>query len=130
MENASKALIIAGAILLSISIIGIGMYVYNQAASAISGANLDAEAIAAFNGKFENYEGLKKGSEAKALCDTIRNHNLAATDDSTKVNINGSIDTTGINTVKNSLGSGYVYTITMVYNETTGYIEGVTIVQN
>ena len=29
MENASKALIIAGAILLSIAIIGIGMYVYN-----------------------------------------------------------------------------------------------------
>ena len=30
MENASKALIIAGAILLSILIIGLGMFIYNQ----------------------------------------------------------------------------------------------------
>ena len=35
MENASKALIIAGAILLSILIIGIGMYIYNQAKEQI-----------------------------------------------------------------------------------------------
>ena len=32
MENASKALIIAGAILLSILIIGLGMAIYQQAA--------------------------------------------------------------------------------------------------
>ena len=31
MENASKALIIAGAILLAIAIIGVGMYVFNNA---------------------------------------------------------------------------------------------------
>ena len=30
MENASKALIIAGAILLSILIIGLGMFIYQQ----------------------------------------------------------------------------------------------------
>ena len=41
MENASKALIIAGAILLSILIIGLGMYIYQQANSATSGTNLD-----------------------------------------------------------------------------------------
>ena len=40
MENASKALIIAGAILLSIAIIGIGMYVYNNAATAMEGTDM------------------------------------------------------------------------------------------
>ena len=35
MENASKALIIAGAILLSILIIGMGMFIYNQAQDQI-----------------------------------------------------------------------------------------------
>ena len=35
MENASKALIIAGAILLSILIITIGLYVYSNAKSTI-----------------------------------------------------------------------------------------------
>ena len=41
MENASKALIIAGAILLSILIIGLGMYIYNMAADAITDTGLD-----------------------------------------------------------------------------------------
>ena len=36
MENASKALIIAGAILLSILIIAIGMFIYNSASSTIT----------------------------------------------------------------------------------------------
>ena len=35
MENASKALIIAGAILISILIIAIGMYIYSNSQSSI-----------------------------------------------------------------------------------------------
>ena len=35
MENASKALIIAGAILLSIAIIGVGMYVFQNVQETI-----------------------------------------------------------------------------------------------
>ena len=38
MENASKALIIAGAILLSIAIIGVGMFVYNSVSGTITDA--------------------------------------------------------------------------------------------
>ena len=38
MENASKALIIAGAILLSILIIAIGMYIYNSSTNSITNA--------------------------------------------------------------------------------------------
>ena len=41
MENASKALIIAGAILLSILIIGLGMMVFNQAKEAMTGTGMD-----------------------------------------------------------------------------------------
>ena len=39
MENASKALIIAGAILISILIIGLGVFIYQQAQSTVSKAN-------------------------------------------------------------------------------------------
>ena len=45
MENASKALIIAGAILLSIAIIGIGMAVFQMASGTISSANMSAQEI-------------------------------------------------------------------------------------
>ena len=57
MENASKALIIAGAILLSILIIGLGMMIFNQARDAISGSGLETEKATTFNSKFLEYTG-------------------------------------------------------------------------
>ena len=69
MENASKALIIAGAILLSIIIISLGIMVVNNARNQIGGANLNSEEIQTFNSKWEAYIGDKKtAAEVKALC--------------------------------------------------------------
>ena len=48
MENASKALIIAGAILLAILIIGLGMAVFNNIKD-IANPNLDSEKIQTIN---------------------------------------------------------------------------------
>ena len=62
MENASKALIIAGAILLSILIISLGIMVYNNAKGTISDANLDSEAAQTFNNKISQYCGKKKNA--------------------------------------------------------------------
>lgn len=75
MENASKALIIAGAILLSILIIALGVFVFNQARSAMGNINMSEQEIAAFNSKFENYAGDQKGSSVKSLISTLRNYN-------------------------------------------------------
>ena len=81
MENASKALIIAGAILLSILIIGLGMFIYQQASGAMGNANLDPQKIQAYNSEFTSYEGTRSGTQVRALLDVVRNHNLANTDD-------------------------------------------------
>ena len=67
MENASKALIIAGAILLSIAIIGIGMAVFQMASGTISSANMSAQEIEAYNSEFSKYEGKVNGATAKAI---------------------------------------------------------------
>ena len=69
MENASKALLIAGAILLCILIIAIGMYIYNSAESTVTDSmdNLSTQEIEAFNAQFTVYEGVQTGSELKAL---------------------------------------------------------------
>ena len=72
MENASKALIIAGAILLSILIIALGVFVFNQAKSAVGNTGLSDQEVAAFNSKFDSYEGNQKGSSVKALINTVR----------------------------------------------------------
>lgn len=72
MENASKALIIAGAILLSIIIISLGIMVVNNARNQIGGANLNTQEVQAFNSNLESYMGDKKtAAEVKALCSTV-----------------------------------------------------------
>ena len=84
MENASKALIIAGAILLSIAIIGIGMYVYNMAAGTIEGANMSQQQVTAYNSEFTKYEGVHTGATVKTLFDSVISHNTANSDDTSK----------------------------------------------
>lgn len=67
MENASKALIIAGAILLSILIIALGVYVFNMAKGAIDTNALDSVTITTFNDPIVNYEGKQPGTSVQSL---------------------------------------------------------------
>ena len=80
MENASKALIIAGAILLVILLIGLGVFVYNQASTTVnSAANMDQLEVARFNGQFEPYINKEiSGTTAKSLIQTIESSNYAS----------------------------------------------------
>ena len=143
MENASKALIIAGAILLSIAIIGIGMFVYNSVSGTIQdAADMSSEQIAAYNQTFTTYQGDIRGSNAKTLCSVVRNHNLQADDDSEKVAVftadqgaeyeAGQVagtTTAEINEVSNGLQSGKTYTVSFGYDPNTGYVTAVYIVE-
>ncbi len=63
MENASKALIIAGAILLVILLISLGILVYNNAKGTIEDANLSEQEIQVFNEKFTQFLGTKKTAD-------------------------------------------------------------------
>ena len=78
MENASKALIIAGAILLSILLITLGIMVMRNAQGTIDDANLDSETIQTSNNKITQYCGNNKSAtEMNALMDAIASHNGA-----------------------------------------------------
>ena len=131
MENASKALIIAGAILLSILIIGLGMMVFNQAKNAITGASLDAEKADAINSKYEVYLGSQKGTNVKSLLDLIKNNNLTADQSETyTITVNGVTSAAEINAIKNSVKNGNTYTVSFTYGTATengGTIKTVTI---
>lgn len=128
MENASKALIIAGAILLSIAIIGIGMYIYTTAQQTIQSANMSQQEITTYNSTFVKYEGKQSGSNVKALLQTVRSHNAANKDDNSKqiiVSTNqlvtkpdtmaGSSDS-DITTISNTIKAGYRYDIIFGYS--------------
>lgn len=73
MENSSKALIIAGAILLSILIIAMGMFIYQKAQEQVNAAvsNLSNDEKNTHNSKFLNYEGKQSGSSVKQLINTL-----------------------------------------------------------
>lgn len=73
MENASKALLIAGAILLSILIIAIGMFIYNSAQSTINNSmqSMSTQEVQAFNNEFMSFEGKQTGSNIKAMIGTL-----------------------------------------------------------
>ena len=80
MENASKALIIAGAILISILLITVGITVMNAAGGAtdqVEGTS-DTMARQTFNAQFSAYEGSgKSAGDVKALIALIKSNNGA-----------------------------------------------------
>ena len=55
MENASKALIIAGAILLAILLISLGIMIYTQASGVVNNNAMSEVEISSFNKKFTQY---------------------------------------------------------------------------
>ena len=87
MENASKALLIAGAILLSILLIAIGIYVFNAANSTITSSmsSMDTQEREAFNNNFTTYQGKQSGSNVKSLLTRVASNLSTYKDESDKV---------------------------------------------
>ena len=73
MENASKALIIAGAILIAILLIGIGVMVMRGASAPVEQATdqASAQAIEMYNSKFAGYAGIQTSAVAKELLNQV-----------------------------------------------------------
>lgn len=75
MENASKALIIAGAILLAILIISLGIMILGKAQDTINGSGMTQAEVQAFNEKFTKYEGKQRGSSVRSLIQEVVSNN-------------------------------------------------------
>lgn len=77
MENASKALLIGGAIVIVIMIIGLGVIIFGKAEDYVNSnlGEMDATTVATANSKFTKYNGVQKGSNVKTLLSLISAHN-------------------------------------------------------
>lgn len=136
MENASKALIIAGAILLAILLISLGLIVFRNASGTINNANLNKEEIQAFNYQFEKYIGENKsGTEVRALLQLVAANNNAEDDSDRRIAVeaaasvlgNSSAKLTGVLTsVPSSVSSSQRYKVSASY-EHGGLIDTITI---
>ena len=138
MENATKALMIAGAVLIAILIIGVGMMIYNSAQGSIEGATSQVaqQEVEMFNSGFAQYEGKRSGSQVKALMSSVLNNNnkYGETGDNVpekviqvtgegKTNATSSAD---LSAIRASVVAGKQYNIALTYND-FGYVSTITI---
>ena len=91
MENASKALLLAAAILIAIILISLGVYIVNQGSEVVGqgGQALDEVSIQTFNGKFDIYEGTITGSKVKQLIKTVNTSNTSNPNQLVIINLDG-----------------------------------------
>lgn len=88
MENASKALLIAGAVLIVILLISVGIVIFNSSRGLFSSAtsSMTTQEQNMFNEKFTMYEGDNvSGTQLRELIRTVRTNNI--NNDNPKVSI-------------------------------------------
>ena len=89
MENASKALIIAGAILLAILLISLGIMIFTQAQDTVTNSGMSEAEVQSFNSKFFKYEGNMKGTMVKSLIQEVSSNNGNENNAEKQVTLNG-----------------------------------------
>ena len=141
MENASKALIIAGAILLAILIIGLGIFIYRQAANTVSDTGMDQLAIQQFNAQFTQYDSKTvSGGSARALYDTVVNNNNTDTEkrfvslnlvtaDGTKNIVLADTDASKVDGSKSDIKASAKYKVKIEPDTKTGLTNKITIIE-
>jgi hypothetical protein len=149
MENASKALIIAGAILLSILIIALGIYVFNMAKSAVNTDQLSSVEKDTFNQTFTMYEGKQIGSDVKSLLSNVisnagtnkdsaeRLPDILYVDNGTGPTVNddlanivskvGDTKVNEISSLRSKIASSHYYTVDFTMDDQTGLVSLITI---
>ena len=79
MENASKALIIAGAILVSILLISLGIMMFTRARAIVDNQDVDQVAVDAYNQQFTQYLGYNvRASLVNSLVAAVNQNNQRA----------------------------------------------------
>ena len=132
MENASKALIIAGAILISILLISVGIVIMNAISEPVASAGDTAASMGAetFNSKFDTFAGNKVDyNTAKQAITAV----LSTASGERKITLTGSAGSTTISSIAD-LNRNKTYKIVFTdqagSEAADGYYSKCTITQN
>ena len=124
MDNASKALIMAGAILIAVAIVGIGIYIFSSANSMTDDAlkQIDSLTVTSINSPLQQYEGTISGSELRQAINAARSINKQNTlPNGEQILVNGK-------PLEDNITSGIVdnqsYTVSFKYSD-AGYINDI-----
>ena len=145
MENASKALLIAGAILIAILLIAVAMSVFNNSKSTVNSglSQVDSNETQMFNSQFKQYEGKdRSANDVKAVLRAVLASNAANNGNTDKkVTTVKIVKWDGNNTTSTTVGDSAIinniintkvvdnakYTIKLIPSNTTGFINNITI---
>lgn len=120
MDNASKALIMAGAILIAVAIVGIGIYIFSSSNALTNDAvnRIDTVAVQMFNNTFTQY-AVGVGADPTEKINGTRAKQLYDVAKATKgISLDGSLT---------SFNARTGYKVTYGYDTTTQYINSVKI---
>lgn len=83
MENATKALLIAAAILIAIVVITLGVFVLGKGSTLVKeNSDMSDVEITTYNSKFEGYCGKNiRGAQVRQLINAVNQHNRTNADD-------------------------------------------------
>lgn len=139
MENASKALLIAGAILIVIVLISIGMVIVQSSQGLVTEAQdmTTEQEITAFNNRFTTYQGTQKGSAVQTLLNTVSTNNatnssgriitIIMTDSKLSIEKKEMSDSTELTQFGAQIVSSARYNVVMEKKSADGYIEQISI---
>ena len=134
MENASKALIIAGAILLAILLISLGIMIFSQAQDTVTNSGMSQAEITSYNSKFLKYEGdAVTGSEVKALFNEVQASNAEQGQTSSGRSVTFQLikgGTTANITASSGISTSKTYKVEMGYDVNGGVINTIKVTEN
>lgn len=126
MENATKALIIAGAVLIALVLIGVSVTILGSMNGVDKGvkSTTDAIAVETFNSTFMNFIGRQSRSQVSTLLSHVNSSNLNNSTHTVKVYVNNTEKT--IAEARSALTNSY-YTVEIKSQDANGYITGINI---
>lgn len=142
MENASKALLIAGAVLICIVLISVGMMIVSSSQDVTDQVDetTTQQSVETFNTGFSAYAGTQKGSSVKKLLEKVAtsnqvttsasNHKIAVTYNNDNVNLKNNSNASAITQAMSKVVNSATYTVNITSMDANGYINHITITRN
>lgn len=97
----------------------IGLLIYNQSADVVVENSMSEVEMSTFNAKFEQYEGVQRGSSVRALLQSVIANNISEMNDDRKVEVSGVVTISKDDTTvpAEEIQTGSTYNVELQYNE-------------
>ena len=140
MENATKALLIAGSVLIAIVLIAVGIKILGSTSGTVNQVESVSNAMekSIFNSQYTQFEGTQKGTAVKKLINQAKTYNATVKDANKKIKIktvansekglerHDNVDSEAeVNGILDEIQVSYNYTVSIQTNPNTGFVNSI-----